>query len=61
MSTAMSKPATLARRKRIQAHFQAFTIENYEKDLAELINGPKEDDSLPLIQRPPSKIASIFE
>ena len=36
------KPATLARRKRIRAHFQAFTVENYEKDLTELINGPKE-------------------
>ena len=39
------KPATLARRKRIRAHFQAFTVENYEKDLTELINGPKEDVS----------------
>ena len=39
------KPATLARRKRIRAHFQAFTVENYEKDLTELINGPKEDIS----------------
>ena len=44
------KPATLARRKRIRAHFQAFTVENYEKDLTELINGP---NSFPLIQRPP--------
>ena len=37
------KKATLARRKRIRAHFQAFTMENYQKDLADLINGPKED------------------
>ena len=29
------KKATLARRKRIRAHFQAFTMENYQKDLAE--------------------------
>ena len=28
-------------------------MENYEKDLTELINGPKEDVLLPLIQRPP--------
>ena len=28
------KKATLARRKRIRAHFQAFTMENYQKDLA---------------------------
>ena len=27
---------TLARRKRIRANFQAFTMENYQKDLAEL-------------------------
>ena len=47
------KKATLARRKRIRAHFQAFTMENYQKDLTELINGTKEDVSLPLIQRPP--------
>ena len=50
--SAISKPATMARRKRIQAHFQAFTMEIYEKDLTELINGPKKDVSLPLIQRP---------
>ena len=37
------KKATLARRKRIRAHFQAFSMENYQEDLAELINGPKED------------------
>ena len=29
------KKATLARRKRIRAHFQAFTMENYQKDLTE--------------------------
>ena len=35
------KKATLARRKRIRAHFQAFTTENYKKDLTELIMDPK--------------------
>ena len=29
------KKATLAKRKRIRAHFQAFTMENYQKDLTE--------------------------
>ena len=29
------KKATLARRKRIRAQFQAFTMENYQKDLTE--------------------------
>ena len=29
------KKATLARRKRIRAHFQAFTMENYQMDLTE--------------------------
>ena len=36
------KPETLARRKRVRASFQAFTLEHYEKDVTELINGPKE-------------------
>ena len=29
------KKATLAKRERIRAHFQAFTMENYQKDLTE--------------------------
>ena len=37
------KPETLARRKRVRAAFQAFTIEHYEKDVTALINGLKED------------------
>ena len=37
------KPETLARRKRVRAAFQAFTVQHYEKDVTELINGPKED------------------
>ena len=45
------KPETLARRKRVRAAFQAFTLEHYEKDVTELINGPKEELSKAVITR----------
>ena len=37
------KPETLASRKRVRASFQAFTLEHYEKDVTEVINGSKKD------------------